>query len=70
MPSDAPPASITPHIAVSPGATLAAETRASLRSAYRPKPASGGGYSLVGSVPLEQLTPARTSVRTRRPRGS
>jgi len=54
-PSEPPPASIT----------LAAELRASLRAAYRPKPTSGGAYSMVSSVPLEKFTP-----RTRPPRRS
>lgn len=44
------------------------KNRASLRSAYRPKPMNGGAYSMVGSVSEEQISLARPSHRPRRPR--
>lgn len=43
-----------------------AELQASLRSAYRPKPASGGGYSVVISEAVGEGQPPPTRQRRRR----
>lgn len=60
-------ASVTRHV-VSAIADVNPKNRASLRSAYRPKPMSGGAYSVVGSVSEEQISLAPPSPRHRRPR--
>ncbi|HEY6722493.1 MAG TPA: hypothetical protein VI197_00640 [Polyangiaceae bacterium] len=66
---DAPaPASLPGRVAGFASVDLARETRAALRSAYRPKPESGGTYSVVGCLPVEQLTLTRPDARSRRPR--
>ena len=66
-PSDAPPpASVTRRVVVAAIAELAEKTRASIRSAYRPKPKSGGAYSVVGSTPEELVATSRASARAGR----
>jgi len=65
--SDAPPpASVTRRVMLAAIAELAEKTRASIRSAYRPKPKSGGAYSLVGGTLEEKVAMSRPGVRAGR----
>lgn len=59
-------ASLPSRVIVPTLADHAQKSRASIRSAYRPKPESGGAYSVIGSTEEEAITRAEPSSRVRR----